>query len=264
MKKRIFAVALATCSFWTLEMNAKICVAHRCLTNGNIHLENSLHALRVVAENPEITHIEFDIHHTKDLHPIVYHDPILERNVQHANSMHSCPIGKRIKDLNLEEIEGHCVLINHEKIPLLEDFLELIKKYKLHPFIELKDSPSYFTMKMISSALESEDYHLISFFGASLHKAIRLLEILKVGIPKALFLSSSADAGALKIGKMFDGIGLLWNSFEMLENWEGKTVNVWTVNEKEDLLKCIHHPQINYITSNYSLNCMALLKDIGK
>lgn len=144
--------------------------AHRGATNW--YLENTIDAF-VIAVEEGYDGIELDVRSTKDGHLIIYHDPIIQRNVQkhlpndniiHGDNMHclswTCQlenrnnrnkkknvIGQKVKNLTLEQIQS---------IKLIDQFsrtyhIPTLKEVLTHPTIcnsniilniEIKDKPS--------------------------------------------------------------------------------------------------------------------------
>lgn len=90
--------------------------------------ENSMGAFAKAMEKDFA--IELDIHKTKDNHIVVFHDDNLQR---------MCGIDDRIEDLPLAKIQTLSLLGSKEKIPTLNEVLELIDG-KVPLLIELKPS----------------------------------------------------------------------------------------------------------------------------
>ncbi|MBR4994087.1 MAG: glycerophosphodiester phosphodiesterase, partial [Lachnospiraceae bacterium] len=72
--------------------------------------------------------IELDVHITKDLIPVVFHDDTLNR---------VCGVEGKISDFTLEELEQFRLFETDEKIPLFKDVLELVDG-KVPLIVEIK------------------------------------------------------------------------------------------------------------------------------
>lgn len=101
--------------------------AHRGLFNEEFP-ENSIKAFENAINNDFA--IELDIQFTKDKKVIVFHDYTLERLTSDK---------RNVGDLTYEEIKGLNLLNTEEKIPLLEDVLNIISG-KVPVLIEIKNS----------------------------------------------------------------------------------------------------------------------------
>lgn len=88
--------------------------AHRGLHGAGVP-ENSMEAFRrAVAEGYGV---EFDVQFTKDHHIVVFHDSNLKR---------MCGVDKRVRDCTYEELQQYGLDGTDERIPLLEDALQLL------------------------------------------------------------------------------------------------------------------------------------------
>lgn len=105
--------------------------AHRGLHGDkNIIPENSMPAFELAIENNY--GIEFDIQLTKDNIPVVFHDDTLER---------VCGIRRNINSYDYEELKDFTLYDSKEKIPHLEEVLDLING-QVPLIVELKGESS--------------------------------------------------------------------------------------------------------------------------
>jgi glycerophosphoryl diester phosphodiesterase len=128
-------------------------VSHRGEHNNQNVFENTIEAFDL-ARDRGIWGIEFDIRWTRDLHPVVAHDPDLKRVFG---------IDLKISKLTRSELESCC--------PAVPTLAEVVEKYgkKLHLMIEIK-SETYPNPEMQNRALKDcfsyleprQDYHLMS------------------------------------------------------------------------------------------------------
>lgn len=110
-----------------LDFIDNIKIAHKGLhDNGKTIPENTLAAIKVAVEKGYP--IEIDVHLTKDNKIVVIHDDNLSAMVG---------INKKVKELTYSEISKYNIKNSNEKIPLLDDVLELVNE-KVMMFIELK------------------------------------------------------------------------------------------------------------------------------
>lgn len=136
-------------------------VAHRGAHDFNTgtYKENTLAAFDRAAQSG-IWGVEFDVRWTRDLVPVVHHDPTTER-----------VFGRR---LNLAETEFE---ILHKAIPEIPTLNEVLQRYRkrLHFMIELKSSSQPLTSKQLlileqelGALVPGQDFHLISLNSESL------------------------------------------------------------------------------------------------
>ena len=110
-----------------LDFMDNIKIAHKGLhDDGKTVPENTLAAIKMATEKGYP--IEIDIHLTKDNRIVVIHDDNLFAMVG---------INKKVKELTYSEISKYYIKNSNEKIPLLEDVLEVVAG-KVMLFIELK------------------------------------------------------------------------------------------------------------------------------
>jgi glycerophosphoryl diester phosphodiesterase len=128
-------------------------VSHRGEHDNRLVFENTINAFDLAWEKG-IWGIEFDIRWTKDLHPVVAHDPDLKR-VFGLDLV----IGK----LTRNELKTHC--------PAVPTLAEVIEKYgkKLHFMIEIKaetypdpERQNNILSDCFASLVPRQDYHLMS------------------------------------------------------------------------------------------------------
>lgn len=109
------------------------CVSHRAKGFGET--ENSMGALIAAARAGAVA-VEYDLNHTSDHKTVVYHDSVVKRFLKGS----SCPFGKSVHELTLEEISSKCVLDNGEKVPTFDEALKVMSGYDTIQFVELKDT----------------------------------------------------------------------------------------------------------------------------
>lgn len=98
-------------------------VGHRGLNSGGYN-ENSVSCIRAAIAGGA-THLEVDVHLTKDNRILVMHDDTLARTTTCTDP------SVRIGDLTLEEIRSRYTLLhNNEQIPVLEDIFDVLQEHK--------------------------------------------------------------------------------------------------------------------------------------
>lgn len=110
-------------------------IAHRGLSS--IAPENTLKAFELAGKEQHFFGIECDIHETKDHEFVVMHDGNLKRTAL---------VDQNIKDLTLDELNKIKIKTGHgiknypnEKIPTLEEYLELCVYFDKTAVIEIKE-----------------------------------------------------------------------------------------------------------------------------
>ena len=125
-------------------------------------IENTIASFDKVLETNEIWGIEFDFRWTKDLYPVVIHDPDLQRLYG---------INRLVSETPLNELKQLC-----PQVPTLEEVLIRYGK-KLHLMVEVKEEvypdpeKQVLILKNLFSVLEPvKDFHLISLKPQMLEK----------------------------------------------------------------------------------------------
>ena len=115
--------------------------------------ENTLAAFDVVFQHG-VWGIEFDIRWTRDLHPVVIHDPDCERVFGE---------GLMINQVSLAEL--------HSKIPQIPTLAQVIDAYggKIHLMVEIKEEPFFdiqyqreSLQKLFSRLTPKKDFHILA------------------------------------------------------------------------------------------------------
>ncbi len=128
-------------------------VSHRGEHDNRMIFENTIEAFDLASEEG-IWGIEFDVRWTKDLHPVVIHDPDLKRVFG---------IDLTIGEVTRDELKSRC--------PAVPSLMDVIEKYgnKLHFMIEIKaetypnpERQNDIFKDCFSSLEPRRDYHLMS------------------------------------------------------------------------------------------------------
>ncbi len=150
-----------------------LAVAHRGYSGAAP--ENSLAAMRLAGENGYYG-CEFDIQPTKDGVWVVMHDDTVDRTTNGSG---------KISDLTYAELSAFTIdngngleQFPDEKIPTLEEALDVCKEYSIRPVIEvkggkIKDMPAL--AELLNSREEKDDFIVISFTWEFLEPLRRLM-----------------------------------------------------------------------------------------
>lgn len=115
--------------------------AHRGLHQGKNIPENSLAAFKLAVDNGY--GIEFDVRLTKDKVPVVFHD---------ANLKRVCGVDKMVRDMDYEELREHTLYDSDEKIPHLQEVLDLVDG-KVPLIVEIKVSKAFSSENLVCSMI---------------------------------------------------------------------------------------------------------------
>lgn len=241
------------------KLYSQNCIAHR--GDSRAYLENSLEALTSAVEL-NAHGIEFDLIHTKDNIALVMHDKTLKRTAISKNGK-NCPLKSKIKKLSLYEIRENCLLSNGSEIPTLKDALEALKDYDGHLFIELKDSPSMNTLKLIArkrSHMVSKT-RFISFKKRYLKKAVKLRDNFPIYKEmKMLNINLLWPFAGIRIGIDMSKWG---QSFLFWARWHKKEIGIWTV-DKESKIRELFKKKVPFITTNAIIECLEISKEFPR
>lgn len=208
--------------------NCKI-ISHRGLHDNKEVLENTIAAFDLALETHGIWGIEFDFRWTKDLCPVVIHDPDLQR-------LHG--INRLVSDTTLNELKQLCPLV-----PTLEEVLNRYGK-RLHLMVEVKEE-SYpqpdkqnMILKNLFSDLEPvKDIHLLSL-------SPQMLEIIKFADNSAKVLVAEYNVKELSriaLENKFAGFAghyiLLGNKVVMQHLKSGQKIGVGYPKSKNSLFR---------------------------
>lgn len=216
---------------------------------------NSVASLRAALE-AGMYGVEFDVNMTKDGNLVVFHDGGIK--------------GRCINDMTLEEVQSALVLKNGERIPTVEEFLEIASAYPgTRIFLEVKFSKTLdLEKKCVDIMLELlKQYGLdnpgrvvpISF---SANVCKYLAEVAPQYETQYITYNSSAG-NVRRLG--VSGVDYEFGYIKRNPGYIGAnpdiTVNVWTVDKDEDIIT-VAKAGVRYITTNQPLRAMELVKDL--
>lgn len=201
--------------------------------------ENTISSFRAAIEMG-FTHMELDVHLTKDGVPVVMHDATIDRMTDGHGE---------IRQYTFQELQAFCINETEEKIPSLAQVLQLAKG-KVIVSIELKDTRLYRrieerVVEVVNQLEMMDQVYFISFNHHSLKKLRSLSPEAQVGplvnrVKRSHFkLMEKIDAKYLAV--RYDGLKEKYvNKCEEL----GIQLVVWTVNTKEQMIQIEKYPSI--------------------
>jgi len=176
-------------------------LAHRGLSQHRSGLdENSVQAF-IEALNAGCTHIESDVHATKDGVAVLFHDDDLDRVAGRA---------LKISELTFSELSA-IVLENGSQVPSLEEVLASFPDLKIN--LDIKSFGGVLPTVAVIERLEAHHRVLVSSFSLRRRKrAIRLLSrsvATSASAPEVLALWVSHRLGGIGFGRIASGLDAL-------------------------------------------------------
>jgi len=186
---------------------------------------------------------EFDVHITKDNVLVVNHDPDFY-GIKIATATYQDLLAKKHP--------------NGESIPTLEEYLkEGMKQKKTRLILEIKTSTSKErTLKnaemCVAAVQKLKADKLVDYIMFDFDAGKRVAEL----VPHANIAYLNGDLSPSEVKKAgYNGIDYHFSVFDKHPDWiaeakkEGVSINVWTVNKKEDMQKFINE-KVDFITTN--------------
>ena len=190
--------------------------------------ENTILGIKKAIEN-KVDGVEIDIHLTKDNQLAVIHDDSVDRTTN-GNG--------KIEDLTLEQIKK-LDAGNGEKVPTLQEVIDVIKQSNVELFIEIKCQDAE---EKVANAIEKNQIFELVIVKSFDHRVIKKVKAINskiktacliVGLPiHAYKILEDADADALSIN-------LNTVDKELIEECHkhNKKVFIWNIDDKEELKK---------------------------
>lgn len=231
-----------------IQKGKTLIIAHRGLSA--LETENTCAAF-VAAGNRSYYGIETDIHRTADGRFITIHDGDLNR-VAGANVS--------VEESTLSQLQS-IVLIDKDgsknradlRIPTLEDYICICKKYNKHCVLELKSDFTEEEIKKITRVIENYDYlKQVTFISFNYENLLRLRKILPKQSAQFLFGDfNNALIEKLATDKIDIDIKFRFLTKENIKKFHelGLKVNCWTVDKKKDAERLIEWG-VDFITTN--------------
>ncbi|MCQ2158509.1 MAG: hypothetical protein MJY43_01635 [Bacteroidales bacterium] len=256
MKKLIIAAIFSMISIAGANAQPKI-IAHagywNCERGGKTM--NSEASLRAALE-AGLYGVEFDVNMTKDGKLVVFHDGGIK--------------GKCINDMTFEEVHSAVVLKNGESIPTVEQFLEIAAGYPdTRLFLEIKFSKTLGLEKKCVDILLGllKEYGLDNpqrvvpiSFSANICKYLGEIAP-EYETQYITYNSSASNVRKLGVSGVDYEFGYIKRNPIYTKNNPDITVNVWTVDNDEDII-AVANAGVKYITSNNPLRAMELVKGL--
>ncbi|AMA71516.1 MULTISPECIES: glycerophosphodiester phosphodiesterase [Aneurinibacillus] len=238
-----------------------VCIAHRGWSGKAP--ENTMAAVRLALQYPDIQAIEIDVQLSKDGVPVLMHDFVLGRTVKAGGS---------VKDYTWEELKQMDAGLwfdesfKGEHIPSLEEVLTEVRG-KLEINIELKAAGDRYpgleekVVELIYKYGMEQEVYITSFDHDAIKRVHALAPALKKGLifggKPRLIREQLAETGATILSMPYPYVTKDF-VIEMIE--AGYTVIAWTVDEPDDIQHLLgFHPQLQ-ICTNHPERMIALKK----
>ncbi|OEY72982.1 glycerophosphodiester phosphodiesterase [Salegentibacter salarius] len=194
--------------------------------------ENTLESIQK-ALHFKVDAIEIDVHRCKTGELVVIHDFTLDRTTNGSGEVAKKSLTE-IKSLNVE---------GQYKVPLLTEVLDLIQG-KCIINIELKGlNTATSTAEIIKKYIAEKNWNYKDFIVSSFQKN-ELFQMRKLDGKVALgILSKASVTEAIELGKLLNAsaihpsLGIITRDNVKASHKAGFNVNVWTVNEPEDIAR---------------------------
>ncbi len=247
--KNLLLLALLVSGSMLAQAETKI-IAHRGFWRAEGSAQNSISSLQEAAK-AGVYGSEFDVLLTSDGTLVVNHDDDIEGYV-----IEKTPYAK-IKDIELS---------NGEKLPTLLAYLQEGKKYpELQLILEIKPMKEQAhenravaqIVEMVKELDIEKQVEYISF-------SMNVCEQLKEKAPNAEIAYLRSDLSPEKIkAKGLTGIDYYLKAFALHRSWIkeaqeiGISVNVWTVNETQDMESFVAQG-VDYLTTDYPIEALEI------
>ena len=250
--KKLIVMFLCVCAAWTAGAQTRV-IAHRGYWKTEGSAQNSITALKKAAE-ANLYGSEFDVHLTADNVIVVNHDDIFGGKLI-AKSTY--------KDLKKKQLD------NGEKLPTLDEYLRAGKKLKgLRLILEgkkLKDKERENLMaKLVVECVKKyglEDQ--VDYISFSMNLCEQFLRL----CPDANIAYLEGDLTPKEVkAKGLNGIDYRYSVYHKHPEWIkeahdlGMTVNSWTVNDTDDMVK-LRDLKIDFLTTNEPLKALEIVKE---
>ncbi|MBQ7598776.1 MAG: hypothetical protein IJU56_09380 [Clostridia bacterium] len=233
------------------ENNAIQFIAHRGFSSRAP--ENTLAAFRLAGE-ARFQGCEFDIHPTADNHWVVMHDMTLLRTTNGVGplSAYSLDALKAFKITSGNHVDNY----PDERIPTIEEALDVCAAYHMKPFVELKAGTQrqlHELATLVKDREDSENVVFISYFPT-------LLQQLKAELPNNSMFLVVVQANRLSIDlcRNLDLDGISFN-YIFTPPWIISSIQkaglipcAWTVNHAYDMKK-LKEKGVQFMTCNVNI-----------
>ena len=230
------------------DKKSTLVIAHRGLSG--LEKENT-NAAFVAAGNRSYYGIETDIHRTKDGYFVINHDGDFKRVANDETVIENSTLEEIQKIILLDENKG-----KHRqdlRPTLLENYLDICKKYEKHSVLELKSDFTDEEIAKIIDIIKSYDYlENVTFISFNYENLLKVRKILPAHSCQYLFWRlTDEEINRLVRDKMDADVWCVELTEEQIAKAHkaGLKVNCWTVNDKENGEKFASWG-IDFITTN--------------
>ena len=234
-----------------IQKNGVKMIAHRGLSG--IERENTYPAF-IAAGNRSYFGIETDVHVTRDGKFVIIHDETTTRVSLGMNNLNveKCSFDE-VKDIVLPDLDGSCTR-RDIKIPLLEDYIRICKKYGKICVLELKNRFKKDDIERMVEEIKNLGYlENVIFISFSPENCVDLRALLPDAKIQFLTMETMSDNMIEFLAKNKLDLDIYYPriSKEWIEKLHalGIEVNVWTCDSKDDAEKLVSMG-VDFITSN--------------
>jgi len=239
-----------------IEIQDIKCLGHRGNVTDSL-MQNSMPAF-LSALNIGGDGIEFDVVHTKDNIPIVFHDRSLNRLTKSRPGKY-CRTDLDVADLTFSEIIEHCTLTNGEEIPSLEDVLATFQPTDFNLLIEFKEPISSLDKSIISQYYSEKPNNIQSI----VNLAYYILDPLKYrDFPTKLIVYMKEYSPGMEFGT--DGVDVSIIGQESIERLQylGKTISLHVLNDRASITKAFQI-RADLITTDTLELCIQIKQELS-
>jgi len=233
---------------------ATVCVGHR--GDRELFVDNSLEAIFSAYERGAGA-AEFDVRHTRDGVPIVFHDYTFS-DLGISKEGKQCPLDTPVAKLKWSTIKDNCLLKNGDEIPLLEDVLALMAPYDFMLLIEFKNDIRKSSMDVIEKFYKDHPERIrvmrtsfpLAFFKVKWKKATssfwRRIKTY-ASVTKTWFLDRW----------LYNGVDVRIISDKQIKRFQKrhKEVSVYTLNTQEEIIPYFEK-NVDFVTTDKLSECL--------
>lgn len=235
----------------TVKMDVKNVkmIAHRGLSG--LETENSCSAFVAAGNRASYYGIETDVHRTADGRFIIFHDDNTERMTGKSLIIEETTYDK-LKDLILHDTNGTCGR-QDLRIPLLEDYIGICKKYDKECVLELKNKFTEEDILKIVKIIEDMQYLDRVIFISFQFENLSVIKNYKNQLRAQYLLKEWNEEASARLKECRMDVDIDYKALNAETVKEihdaGMEINCWTVNTAEEAQSLIEMG-VDYITTN--------------
>ena len=235
----------------TVKMDVKNVkmIAHRGLSG--LETENSCSAFVAAGNRASYYGIETDVHRTEDGRFVIFHDDNTERMTGQSLVIEETTYDK-LKDLILHDTNGTCGR-QDLRIPLLEDYIGICKKYDKECVLELKNKFTEEDILKIVKIIEDMQYLDRVIFISFQFENLSVIKNYKNQLRAQYLLKEWNEEASARLKECRMDVDIDYKALNAETVKEihdaGMEINCWTVNTAEEAQSLIEMG-VDYITTN--------------